>query len=54
LRKQIFGFGMAALFNPGFCNLGKSGRKICPVGNKRMFYLRNEKKVDIFFSELQE
>lgn len=49
LRKQIFGFGMGALFNPGFCNLGKSGRKICPVGNTRMFYLCKEKKIEIFF-----
>lgn len=35
----------------GLCNLGESGRKIWPVGNTRMLYLR-KKKIDIFFSEL--
>ena len=51
-RKWIFGFGMGDLFNSGFCNLGKLGRKICPVGNTRMFYLLKEKKKnrDLFFS----
>ena len=46
---------MGDLFNPGFCNLGKLGRKICPVGNTRMFYLLKEKKNrDFFFPELHE
>lgn len=55
-RKWIFGFGMGDLFNSGFCNLGKLGRKICPVGNTRMFYLLKEKKkIEIcFFPELHE
>ena len=47
-RKWIFGFGMGDLFNSGFCNLGKLGRKICPVGNTRMFYLLKEKKKQRF------
>lgn len=48
---------MSDLFNPGFCNLGKSGRKMCPVGNTRMFYLLKKKKYRFFcfcFSELHE
>ena len=53
---KVFGFGMGDLFNSGFCNLGKLGRKICPVGNTRMFYLLKEKKkIEIcFFPELHE
>lgn len=51
LREQIVGFGMGVLFNPGFGNLGRSGRRIRSVGNPRMFYLCKKKKIGmcIFF-----